>query len=400
MPYNIVCREERSLRNAMTLKLLKTGTIFLKIFFISILADIVLLAVFLSSKSRNPAVWIPVCIGLAVLEFLVFWAGIILTYVSSTQLGVKTRVWGVILGWVPVAHLVMLRKIIKTCSDEIRFETFVKKRNEARKAQHVCQTKYPILMVHGVFFRDSEHLNYWGRIPRTLEENGATIYYGGQNSAAAVRNSGKELEKRVRQILDETGAEKVNIIAHSKGGLDARAMIAENPQLAASLTTINTPHRGCEFADYFFNKMPDAQKNALASKYNTMAAKLGDVDPDFLSAVRDLTSSACEAFNRETPDVPGVWYQSFGSVLRKASSGQFPLNLTHLLVKYFDGENDGLVGAASFPWGEKTTLLKNETSPRGISHGDVIDLNRENIDGFDVRELYVQIVQDLKERGF
>ena len=29
-----------------------------------------------------------------------------------------------------------------------------------------------------------------------------------------------------------------------------------------------------------------------------------------------------------------------------------------------------------------------------------IDLNRENIKGFDVRELYVGIVSDLKERGF
>ena len=36
---------------------------------------------------------------------------------------------------------------------------------------------------------------------------------------------------------------------------------------------------------------------------------------------------------------------------------------------------------------------------RGISHGDVVDLNRENIPGFDVREFYVQLVADLKARG-
>ena len=36
---------------------------------------------------------------------------------------------------------------------------------------------------------------------------------------------------------------------------------------------------------------------------------------------------------------------------------------------------------------------------RGLSHGDMIDLFRENIDGFDVREFYVEIVKDLKERG-
>ena len=82
-------------------------------------------------------------------------------------------------------------------------------------------------MVHGVFFRDFEHLNYWGRIPEELKRNGATIYYGNHNSASAVRDSARELAVRVHQIIKETGCEKLNIIAHSKGGLDSRAMIAE-----------------------------------------------------------------------------------------------------------------------------------------------------------------------------
>ena len=30
----------------------------------------------------------------------------------------------------------------------------------------------------------------------------------------------------------------------------------------------------------------------------------------------------------------------------------------------------------------------------------MIDLNRENIPGFDVREWYVQLVQQLKQKGF
>ena len=50
-------------------------------------------------------------------------------------------------------------------------------------------------------------------------------------------------------------------------------------------------------------------------------------------------------------------------------------------------------------WGEKFTFLE-PSGNRGISHGDVIDLNRENIEGFDVREFYVGVVHDLKERGF
>ena len=70
--------------------------------------------------------------------------------------------------------------------------------------------------------------------------------------------------------------------------------------------------------------------------------------------------------------------------LNVASGGRFPLNFLYQLVKYFDGDNDGLVSEASFPWGASYQYLTVD-GKRGISHGDMIDLNRENISGFDVR---------------
>ena len=86
--------------------------------------------------------------------------------------------------------------------------------------------------------------------------------------------------------------------------------------------------------------------------------------------------------------------------MNEASSGQFPLNFTYRLVKYFDGENDGLVGIDSFNWGSSLQMVRLEKKGRGISHGDMIDLNRENLKGLDIREFYVQLVSDLRERGF
>jgi triacylglycerol lipase len=58
-----------------------------------------------------------------------------------------------------------------------------------------------------------------------------------------------------------------------------------------------------------------------------------------------------------------------------------------------------LVSTSSSGWGENRIKLTVKGS-RGISHGDLIDLNRENIEGFDVREFYVQLVKGLKESGF
>ena len=349
----------------------------------------------------NTTYWLLRLLGILIIENIIFWTGMLLVYATSKQLGVRWRLWGLLCGLIPIAHLVMLYVILKTAWAEVNTETARIKRDRKRKDARICKTKYPILLVHGVFFRDFEHLNYWGRVPQELEENGATIYYGNHSSAAAVDESAKELEKRVLSIIEETGCEKLNVIAHSKGGLDMRTALAKTSvaPYIASLTTINTPHRGCEFADYLLGKVPEKQKETVAAGYNAGAAALGDVNPDFLAAVYDLTSERCAKRNEEVKDVPGVYYQSVGSKLNKPGSGRFPLNLTYYLVKYFDGANDGLVGEKSFPWGEHYEFLTVK-GKRGISHGDMIDLNRENFSGFDVQEFYVQLVADLKKRGF
>ena len=323
------------------------------------------------------------------IEAVLFWNGMIRVYLTSVQLGLKHRVLAALCGWIPILNIWYLRKIIRITADEAEFETEKWELDTARAESEICKTKYPILLVHGVFFRDFRYVNYWGRIPKELQRNGATVYYGQQQSAAAVEDSGRELADRIRQILAETGCEKVNIIAHSKGGLDSRAAIAHAgcAPCVASLTTINTPHRGCIFAEYLLKKIPAAARQKIADTYN------------FLAAVTDLTASACEARNAATPDAPGVFYQSVMSYCRKAQHGKFPLNMTYPIVKHFDGLNDGLVAVDSAKWGDQFTLLEPR-GHRGISHGDVVDLNRENIPAFDVREFYVSLVADLKNRGF
>ncbi|MDE6911518.1 MAG: triacylglycerol lipase [Lachnospiraceae bacterium] len=350
---------------------------------------------------ENPRLWILNTLFAILLEAIVFWNGMLRIFFSSEQLGIKTRVIAVICGMIPIVHLIVLGRMIQIVSDEIETENRKMILDEQRHTQQICATKYPVLMVHGVFFRDFRYFNYWGRIPKALETNGARIFYGNHQSAASVENSAGELAARIREIIQQTGCEKVNIIAHSKGGLDCRRAL-NLPGIAAhvaSLTTVNTPHRGCEFADYLLTKIPQADQDAVAKTYNAALKKLGDPAPDFLAAVHNLTASFCKSFNSMFPDVPGVLYQSIGSKLNKSAGGRFPLNFTYHLAKYFDGANDGLVGETSFPWGSSYKML-TVNGTRGISHGDMIDLNRENISEFDVREFYVRLVADLKQRGY
>ena len=69
-----------------------------------------------------------------------------------------------------------------------------------------CKTKYPILMVHGMGFRDRKYFNYWGRIPKILKENGADIYYGHQDSNGSIETNAYVLKDTVMDILNETKA--------------------------------------------------------------------------------------------------------------------------------------------------------------------------------------------------
>ena len=351
----------------------------------------------------GPWVW-TTCIGSALfcilMEAVVFWNGIIRIYLTSVQLGVKWRVIGALCGMIPIVHFIILGIMIRMVRKEIRVENEKILRNKERASREICRTKYPILLVHGVFFRDSKHFNYWGRIPHELEVNGATLYYGNHGSAASVQDSARELDARIRQIVADTGCEKVNVIAHSKGGLDCRYALSElgTDQYVASLTTINTPHRGCKFADYLLTKVPENQQHAIAAAYNRTLRGLGEPSPDFMAAVRDLTGEACLKRNEILKDSQGVYGQSVGSKLNNPSGGRFPLNFSCRFVKNFDGSNDGLVGEESFAWGEDYQFVQTN-GRRGISHGDMIDLNRENFDGFDVREFYVRLVSELRERG-
>lgn len=327
-----------------------------------------------------------------------FWQGIVCVYLTSGQLRLTWRVVGLVCGLIPVANLVALLIILRVVFAELRVEAEKEALNRRREAEQICATQYPLLLVHGVFFRDSRYFNYWGRIPEQLTRNGARVYYGEQPSAASVADCGAALARRVRQIVEETGCGKVHIIAHSKGGLDCRWALANEgiAPLVASLTTVSTPHRGCLFADYLLEKIPSGVKNTVAATYNGALSHF-EAEADFLAAVSDLTAAACAQFDA-LPPPEGVLCRSVGSTVKKAAGGQFPLNLSYPLVKHFDGSNDGLVAESSFAWGARYTLLR-ASGRRGISHGDMIDLNRENIPGFDVREFYVRLVAELKAAG-
>lgn len=331
---------------------------------------------------------------------LTFIIGIIRTAIGSKQMKLLDYLLLFIFWWFFPVNLILLAHFFKKARREYYFEADKAEIDKARAENEICKTKYPILMVHGIFFRDWQFFNYWGRVPAELKRNGASVYYGKQQSARSVHDSALELKTTIMNVIEETGAEKVNIIAHSKGGLDSRYAISclGMDKYVATLTTINTPHNGCDMVDFLLGKVPEKIATGIASKYDKLFGKLGDSKPDFMAGVHDLSAIRMKSLNEEMPDSPDVSYRSCMSVMKCALSAGFPLCISYLIIKKLNGRNDGLVWEESARHGRYRLIENNHI--RGVSHGDAIDLMRENIDGYDVREFYTGLVSELKSEGY
>ena len=138
------------------LKVCSYGTTILSVFPFTLL--VVVPAFIVSLFFNEDLGWTPIityaCVTIGLLN-IYFWTGIIIVYLTSKQIGIGKRLLGIFCGMIPVANLFVLSIIVKISAREIREESERYWRNEARIPNQICKTKYPILMVHGVFFRDS-----------------------------------------------------------------------------------------------------------------------------------------------------------------------------------------------------------------------------------------------------
>ncbi len=269
-----------------------------------------------------------------------------------------------------------------------------------------CQTKYPVVLIHGAGFRDRKYLNYWGRIPKALMNNGCSIFYGHQDSWATIENNAIIIKNRIEKIIEETGTEKVNLIAHSKGGLESRYVISslDMSSKIASLTTIATPHHGSKTMVVIF-KLPKVLLRLVSVFTNLWFRMLGDAKPDFYNVCGQFTTDFAEKFNNDNPDSLDVYYQSYAAVMNNSLSDMFML-IPHFVVNLIEGENDGLVTPKSAAWTNFRGVFRGSTK-RGISHADEVDIRRmrlsskkssQRID--DICDVYCQIVAELKASGY
>jgi triacylglycerol lipase len=250
-------------------------------------------------------------------------------------------------------------------------------------ARRISRLRQPVVLAHGILGFDQIDLpgvrqEYFRGVPERLRGLGAEVHAIRVGPLSSVKERAEELARAVKQL----DAERVNIIAHSMGGLDARYAITKLglATRVASLTTIGTPHRGTPLADI---------GTALGDKLKLrgLLEKLGLATGAFY----DLTTANMQAFNDAVPDAPGILYGSYAGRTQGLALVLNPLLLpTFLYLSDRAGENDGLVPTASQPWGELLGRVEAD-------HWAQIGWSPAN--RFDAPAFYADLLRELTARG-
>ncbi len=265
-----------------------------------------------------------------------------------------------------------------------------------------CATRYPILLVHGVAYRDDVPIvRYWSGIPKALEQQGATVFLAHQNALASHMDNAWILRKRVLDILKETGAERINIIAHSKGGLESRLLISKlgMDDKIASLTTLATPHRGSPLADSLIALLGRKSKRELAFRIaNRYARLLGDKNPNAKLATYELSNAYMQHFNKTVINSHKVYYQSYIGIAQNHPIRFFRFKTK--LISSSEGANDCVVSEKSAKWGVYNSP-PNSSDDFGITHFDIVGMRFvSKLSTFDANLFFIEMVAELKAKGY
>ncbi|USH04557.1 triacylglycerol lipase [Grimontia kaedaensis] len=228
------------------------------------------------------------------------------------------------------------------------------------------QTKYPIVLVHGLFGFDSiAGIDYFHAIPQALSRSGAKVFVAQVSATNSSEQRGEQLLQQVRWVKAVTGAKKVNLIGHSHGSPTARYVASVAPQHVASVTSVGGVNKGSEFADAVRGIPPGSLGEGLAvtaahalSGLISVLSGGASLPQDPLASLHSLTTKGSLAFNAKYPEgVPtsrcgegsyrasnGVYYYSWSGTSTVTNVLDISDPAMFITGLFFSEANDGLVG--------------------------------------------------------
>ncbi len=257
-------------------------------------------------------------------------------------------------------------------------------------------TKYPIILVHGIVLKDFKLLRAFGRIEDILREDGNAVYISRIDGFGTVENNAEQLKMEVMQILSQTGADKVNIIAHSKGGLDSKYMIGElgMENRVASLTTLCTPHKGSPIATNLL-RLPHWMLKYAAFWVDLAFRLVNDKHPDSYAVCRQLAQTD-ENEMRAVAFSEKVYCQSYSTKLEK-SRDDFVMGVPLMFSRYFEKrDSDGLVSAES----SEFENYRGKCTDISVSHTEIVDFLPKKRKREKIFIFYTDLCRELAQMGF
>jgi triacylglycerol lipase len=207
----------------------------------------------------------------------------------------------------------------------------------------------PLVLHHGFMglqFRAGPlNWSYFRGIDRALADEGYPLIVSRVHPTAGIERRARQLKEIVLRQLEILGRphERVVVVGHSMGGLDARYMITKlgMADRVRALLTVTTPHRGTTYADWVLQHLGQRLGGMRLARF------LG-LD---MQSIADLTTTSMRQFNEDVPDHPGVQYFSVSASRPWRRVPPFALH-SHKVVHEAEGDNDGLVSVRSSIWGE------------------------------------------------
>lgn len=290
---------------------------------------------------------------------------------------------------------------------------------------------YPIVLSHGFFgfedFAGAGFLSYFYGVKEHLAKEGETLVYTPSVDPFNSSNfRADQLIKKIEEILAETGHAKVNIIGHSQGGLDARAVAYKRPDLVASVVTVATPHYGSPVADVVLKYVDDPKaQDVLNELLKLIGAPLYDEignETDVFKPLYLFSQPGIAQFNVSHPDNPEVFYASVTgrsdnnmggkecdpdvaqSFVKKWDAVADPIDIALSISEAvvdggFNSEepNDGLVRVVDARWGQFWGCIPADHLDQvGQLFGDGPGGNNQ----WDYLEFYSKLVARIRLQGF
>jgi triacylglycerol lipase len=285
------------------------------------------------------------------------------------------------------------------------------------------------VLAHGFFgfdtFAGIDFIDYFFHVKEFLALRGEVeIYTPVVDPFNSTEHRAAELTSHIQEILQQTGYAKVNIIAHSQGGLDARAVAHEHPEWVASVVTIGTPHQGTIIADIALKLIDHSAVDAVLDFFlQTVGMAVWDdigEETDLATSLHSFTEQSIDEFNATYTDQPGVFYASFAGRTALSDGGAECMAAAPGFVEQFadtldtcdplfvvteavlDGglgeshPNDGLVRVEDARWGKFYGCIPTDHPDEiGQILGDGPGIGND----WDHQQFYSDVVVLLRELG-